>query len=66
MGSGDGGFGRLFCFGFGGLQFVGIVMVGCCGYGWWWLCCGFRGCDGGSDCGVVVVVVIYCGYIILL
>ena len=59
-------FWRLFCFGFGGLQFVRTVIVGCCGYGWWWLCCGFRGCDGGSNYGVVVVVVVYCGYIILL
>ena len=48
---GDGGFGWLFCFGFGGLEFRGIVIVGCCYYGWrrlWlWFCDGFSGYGSG-------------------
>ena len=41
-----------FFFGFGGLEFRGIVIVGCCYYGWrrlWlWFCDGF--CGYGSGC----------------
>ena len=35
MGGGDGGFRVVICFGCGGLQFLGIVVVRGCDCGWW-------------------------------
>ena len=37
------------------MQFGGIGLVECCGFGWWWLWLwqsgGFRGCGGDCGCG---------------